>query len=140
KNTALQAVLNKFQVSMTHSGVSAFKFNSNVYKINATGSRSGITLIHEMNNPDSYNQAYQKLGLSKPILSPYTVWKFRLSPTIPTNIQLFESLSKFEYIKLSLNGVGTYFNDNGAKKEEKEELASQVQSDYSNNITSIVQL
>ncbi|KAF2075320.1 hypothetical protein CYY_003397 [Polysphondylium violaceum] len=140
ENNKLQSILKHFDVCMTHSGVSFYKFNDNIYKVDNSGSSGSLTLVHQMNDPESNNQAYSKLSNNTPLLSPYTTWKFKLAPTNQENEILFQDLEKFDRVNIYLNGKGTYFNDNISSKSEKDELSVQIQSNFSDNIFSIPKL
>jgi len=142
ENTRLQSLLNQFQIKMTHSGISSFKLNNNIFSINATGSlpQSGSTsenplsLILTMNDPKKgFNILADKLGNNVAILSPYTIWKFKLNPIRDST--LLSQLSKFENINLTLNGIGTYLLPGTTQKMN--EFTQKVKDDFSGSVSII---
>jgi len=122
-NSQIQTLLAKFNVVLTHSGVSDFKFNNNIYRIHSTA--SGLQLTFSYNNTPDSSDSYEKLKNTKPILSPYTTWTIQLKSINPSqSSSLFTLLSKFNNVNVQLYGHGRYFDHN------PNESPFPIESDY----------
>jgi GTPase SAR1 family protein len=116
QNIELQKLLENFQVELTHSGISSYKYNNKIYKISSNGpSGEQINLVYQYGNIDRgthlkhANEAYKKLKQNIPILSPYTTWKIRISPINQRDHLIFNKIpKKLSSLKISLIGHGHY--------------------------------
>ncbi len=112
-----------FGVSMTHSGVSYYRFQQDYFVM--TGANQTLIYNFERDpNGNRYgtNLVYEKFKNGDYLLSPYSVWTIRLKNVVPTRKGSglrqdvgFESLKKFvPYMDLELVGTGTYVNGQAA--------------------------
>lgn len=111
-------LLNFFGVSITHTGVSSYRFLDKFYQMNGVNQTIRYNFERDINgNRLGTNIIYQKFKTGDLMLSPYTHWKIQLSIQHPNRKSLrldgrkvdFSDLREFaKFAHLELVGIGTY--------------------------------
>ncbi|CAL1260784.1 unnamed protein product [Larinioides sclopetarius] len=142
KNETLQSQLDEtlkmFDVTATHIGNSYYRYHDEIYTI--TSPKKTIFYSFEENartgNPVRKNEIYMKFKHGDLMLSPYTMWIFKLNATRGRN---FRELDIYKgQIDLELEGEGGYVtNDFGYEDDDYEfdsQLETPVESELKNRI------
>ena len=112
----LNRILNGFKMSATHMGNSHYRFNENFFTLTSSSIEIVYSLEkHTNGDPIHKNEVYSKLRAGDIILSPYAVWKLKLTH-ISGNTS-FDVLSKIfrDKVNLELVGLGKYIEPNKIK-------------------------
>ena len=117
----LASLLGQFYIELVHTGESNYKFNGRYYTIESyLKSEEKLKLISQYGcraaeKCENMNASFKKMAKSKPMLSPYTLWQFRIYPIDSTkrtlNQQMLEKIRDLALDKeviISLNGYGQY--------------------------------
>lgn len=121
--TEFDDIIEYFGVSMTHSGVSYYRFQQDYFVMTGTSQTLTYNFERDSNgNRLGTNQVYEKFKNGDLLLSPYTLWSFQLRNVVPVNKGKmmrqnvgFDSLEKFlPLIDLELVGMGTYTDGEAA--------------------------
>ncbi len=106
-----------FRVSMTHSGISYYRFQRDYYVMTGANQTVLYNLERDSNgNRLGTNPVYEQFKNGNYLLSPYTIWTFQLLKVEPIRKGKefrqdvdFDSLKKFvEYMDIELVGMGIY--------------------------------
>jgi hypothetical protein len=124
KHNELTSLLtSQFYIELVHTGESNYKFNGRYYSIESYfKSEEKLKLISQYGcktgeKCENMNASFKKMAKSKPMLSPYTLWQFRIYSIDSTkraiNHQMLEKIRDLALVKdkeiiISLNGYGQY--------------------------------
>ncbi len=132
KQQELNSCLDNFNVYLTHSTDSYYKFNNIFYKFSSNidvNSNSKLQLMYgfkknSKGHPFTKNEAYEKLDNGELMLSPYSVWQVKLALANPGNGKnYFNDLEKYsEFVNLELVGTGSYVDEKNMTDEDKSSL------------------
>lgn len=104
--TELDAIRKSLMFTMIHSGLSRYRCGSKYYRIDTPPQTIEFGKIDDVGAPSKMNMVYSKIEQGGYMLSPYTLWRIKLSGP---NLQL---LQKFEgSFDIELNGKGQYVRD-----------------------------
>lgn len=144
QQTKLDNYLKHFQVYLTHSSDSFYRFNSKIYRLGGNldlsadeGTSTRLLLVHGLIDTDAseeINSAFQKLRNGELMLSPYTIWSLKLVMirTAPKNS--FTELSGYsKNVYLELVGSGSFVDEEQMTHPEKASLS--VETYYQNETT-----
>lgn len=112
RQSKLDDTLKSFQIELTHHGDSHYKFNNKTYVIETNSQL--ITYYFEKNQKESYRHvggAYEDLKFGDNMLSPYALWRVRLtyvSKEERNNITFADLLAYKDDVDLELGGHATY--------------------------------
>jgi len=109
-------ILEYFGVTMTHSGVSHYRFQTDYFVMVGANQTLRYNFERDSNgNRLGTNHVYEKFKNGDILLSPYTLWTFQLHNIVPARKSKtsrdvrFHSLEKFSlFVDLELVGMGTY--------------------------------
>jgi hypothetical protein len=118
-NETLSKLLEECFVDLTYSDTSYFNYKNEIHKIESNGLNQNFTFRYRYGHPNDrnyWNQVYEKIDKSKPMLSPYTLWDIRITPmnrdkseTILKGINnVFEQISNQDDVIIYLCGNGLY--------------------------------
>ncbi|WP_009630071.1 hypothetical protein [Synechocystis sp. PCC 7509] len=132
KQQELNSCLDNFNVYLTHSTDSYYKFNNIFYKFGSNidvNSNNKLELMYgfkkdRKEHPYTKNEAYEKLDNGQLMLSPYSVWQVKLALANPGNGKnSFNDLEKYSgFVNLELVGTGSYVDEENMTDEDKSSL------------------
>lgn len=119
-NETLNKLLSKLWIDLNYPNEFYYKYKQRNYKIN-TDSDGKLLLSYQYGNKSNSNESFKKLATSKPILSPYTFWTFRIKSFVPNENKLFTEIEDLmhENTKFSvlLCGQGQHINDDASNDD-----------------------
>ena len=110
QNETLNELLQHFNIELTHSGISFYKYDEINVEYNF-GEK--ILFINRLGNDETLNESAKKLASKRPILSPYTFWDIKLETkdlVKKKQLKHFFKEEKYSSIKLFLCGHGSYID------------------------------
>jgi len=110
QNETLNELLQHFNIELTHSGISFYKYDEINVEYNF-GEK--ILFINRLGNDETLNESAKKLASKRPILSPYTFWDIKLETkdlVKKKQLKHFFIEEKYSSIKLFLCGHGSYID------------------------------
>jgi len=132
KQRELNSCLDNFNVYLTHSTDSYYKFNNIFYKFGSNidvNSNNKLQLMYgfkknSKGHPFTKNEAYEKLDNGELMLSPYSVWQVKLALANPgSGKNSFNDLEKYSgFVNLELVGTGSYVDEENMTDEDKSSL------------------
>jgi len=129
KQKELDSCLDNFNVYLTHSTDSHYKFNNKFYKfgsnVDVNNSNEELQLLYGFkknsnDSPFTKNIAYEKLANGELMLSPYSMWRVKLTLVNPKGKNYFNDLEKYsKFVNLELVGTGSYVDEGNMTNDEK---------------------
>lgn len=113
KNQTAQTELNKYletlQITMLHYGNSYYRYNHTFYLITSSSVRISFSFDNENGEPIDRSDTYDKIKQGTYMLSPYALWKFKIS-YIHEQLS-FDKLKVYENeVDVELVGKGSYID------------------------------
>lgn len=113
KNQTAQTELNKYletlQITMLHYGNSYYRYNHTFYLITSSSVRISYSFDNENGEPIDRSDTYDKIKQGTYMLSPYALWKFKIS-YIHEQLS-FDKLKVYENeVDVELVGKGSYID------------------------------
>lgn len=113
KNQTAQTELNKYletlQITMLHFGNSYYRYNHTFYLITSSSVRISFSFDNENGEPIDRSDTYDKIKQGSYMLSPYALWKFKIS-YIHEKLS-FDKLKVYENeVDVELVGKGSYID------------------------------
>ncbi|KAF8764966.1 hypothetical protein HNY73_022989 [Argiope bruennichi] len=126
--TQLDETLKMFDISATHIGNSYYRYDEEIYLI--TSPKKTILYSFEENSrtgdPVRENEVYAKIKSGDLMLSPYTMWIFKLNATRKST---FRELSIYKgEIDLELEGKGSYVINDAGFQDDDYDIENQLES------------
>lgn len=118
KNSTIQSEINDllkhFAVTATHLGNSYYRYDDKIYLITTSSQEIYFTFANKagQKEPKLLNDVYDKLQHGNSMLSPYALWKIKLS--LATRETSFKDLEKYKdevHLDLELGGYGHGINN-----------------------------
>lgn len=139
KQQELDSCLDNFNVYLTYSTNSYYKFDNKIYifgsnsqgnnvKSNDINSHNKLQFMYGFKKDKdgsliTKNQAYKKFEKGELMLSPYSMWQVKLALTNEKGKNFFKDLEKYSgFVYLELVGNGSYVDEENMTDEEKDSL------------------
>lgn len=113
KNQTAQTEINKcletLKITMLHFGDSYYRYNRKFYLITSSSVRISFSFDNENGEPIDRSDTYDKIKQGTYMLSPYALWKFKIS--FIHEILSFDNLKVYENeVDVELVGKGSYID------------------------------
>jgi len=119
-NETLNKLLSKLWIDLNYPNEFYYKYKQRNYKVN-TDSDGKLLLSYQYGNKSNSNESLKKLATSKPMLSPYAFWTFRIKSFVPNENKLFTEIESLMHentnFSILLCGQGQHINDDATNDD-----------------------